>query len=148
MADDRSLYTINTRTSRCVDGCFHGITFVPLAHVSQEALKVCGHYIPPLRMKSPVNLAVPCLQRITKVAGPVLRFRSVVVFVGNAWELFVNQHFRNWRPWQCGTRLCLRSKHIDDEIGGAYSTNVRKKCIQDFAARNWRNTLLCEPRNK
>ena len=150
MPDDRNLYTIKTHihTYWSVDSRLQRITSVPLAHVSGETLKVCGYYIPPLRMKSPVNPAVPCLQRIAKVVRPVLHCRSVVVFVRNAWEHFVNQHFQNWRPWQCSTRFYLRAKHIDDEIGGAYGTNGKNECIQDFVARNWRSTQLLEPWNR
>ena len=82
---------------------------------------MCGHYIPPLRMKSPVNLAVPCLQWIAKgrqTGSTLLKYRGL-----RKKCLFVNQHFQNWRPRQCGTRFCLGAKHIDDEIGGAYGTN-------------------------
>jgi len=127
MPADRSLYTINTHTSWCVDSCLQRITSVPLAHVLEEDLKVCGHNILQLWMKSPVNLAVSCVQRTAKVARPVLRFPSIVVVVRNVWELHANQHFQNWRPWHCDTRFCLRAKHIDGETGGAYGTSWNKR---------------------
>ena len=88
-----SVHHKHTHASWCVEGCLQRITSVPLAHVSQETWKVCGHNIPQLRMKSPANLEVSYVWCVTKVARPVLRFRNILVFVRNAWELYINRHF-------------------------------------------------------
>ena len=130
-----------------MDSCLQRITSVPLAHVLEEVLKVCGHNILQLWMKSPVNLAVPCVQRTAKVARPVLRFPSVVVFERNVWELHANQHFQNWRPWHCDTRFCLRAKHIDGETGGAYGTNWNKRNMRtSFCYKKQEKTPIREPK--
>jgi len=141
MPDDNYLHHkhTHTHTSWCVDSCFHGITFVALAHVTEEALKVCGHYIPPLRMKSPVNLTVPCLKRTAKVARPVLRFRSFVVFVRNAWELFfllTNIFKIGGHDGVVHVFASVKNTWTMRLAGHTARMGEKKKFIQDFVARN------------